>query len=341
MLNVLITGANGFVGSHIVEALLGSKYNIICVVRETSNLKWLKKFKVEYKYGNLNDEKFLHKIVENVDIVIHCAGILYATNRIDYFKVNCIITRKLCKAILEKKHKLKKFIFISSQAGFGPSIAESIDDVYKDNYVVCNPISYYGISKLIAEIEIKKFFYGKIPYTIFRPTAIYGPRDKDMFIIFNLVYNHLVPVTTKKKMFQLVYVKDLANIVLLCLKNDKSNNNIYYVANSTVYTWKDLGDIISSSVNIKTFHIFIPDCVFRFIGLMSKIVSFITKKPNLLNNEKINEILQKYWIYDTKDIENDFNVKFTPLEVASRITYNWYLKNGFLKFIFSLKRNQK
>jgi nucleoside-diphosphate-sugar epimerase len=338
MLNVLVTGANGFVGSHIVETLLKAKYNVICVVRKTSNLRWLKNFKVEYRFGNLNDESFLHEIVKDIDIVIHCAGILYAINRIDYFKVNCIITRKLCDVILEKRPKIKKFIFISSQACFGPSIAECVDDIYEDNCVVCNPISYYGISKLVAEIEIKKKFYGKIPYTIFRPTAIYGPRDKDMFVIFNLVYNHLVPVS-KKKMFQLVYVKDFANIILLCLKNDKSNNNVYYVANPTVYTWADLGDIISSSVGVKTLHIFIPDCIFRFIGIISEIVSFITKKPNLINSQKVNEILQKYWIYDTKKIENDFNVKFTPLEVASRITYDWYLKNNFLKFIFSLKRN--
>jgi nucleoside-diphosphate-sugar epimerase len=224
-------------------------------------------------------------------------------------------------------HKLKKIIFISSQAAMGPSV--SFNSIRKATDIE-SPISDYGLSKLLAEHEIKKKLYGKIPYTILRPAAIYGPRDSDIFIFFKLINKHLKLVTFTKKMLQLVYVKDVVNSVVDCIKNKKTDNNCYYIANSAMYSWGDVGRIISTSVNLKTIPIVIPDFVFKFIGMTSEFLSLFTKKKKILNKQKINEIIKEYWIADTKSSYEDLNVKFTSLEIGSKITYNWYKDNKFL-----------
>jgi nucleoside-diphosphate-sugar epimerase len=325
MSKVLVTGSNGFVGSHIVETLLEANHHVICSVRETSNLKWIKNLPVEYRYGDLNNKEFLEASVKDIDVVVHCAGVVRAKTKDEYFKANVENTKNLCEAILKSNHNLKKFIFISSQAAMGPAGSNGLRKITEQ----CDPVSDYGLSKLAAESEIKKLLSGKIAYTILRPAAVYGPRDRDIFIFFNLVHMHLRPTAITKRFLQLVYVKDVARAVTLCLENKKSNNNTYYLADSMAYTWSDIGKIISFSSGIKTIPLPLPDFVFKLVGLISEIFSNISKKTVVLNNQKITEMLQKYWVADTKPAENDLDIEFTLLEVASKITYNWYLINKF------------
>jgi nucleoside-diphosphate-sugar epimerase len=100
-LRVLVTGANGFVGRHIVETLLEAKHSVICAVRKTSNLRWVENLSVEYKYGDLNDKKFSETAVKDVDAVVHCAGIVRAMSMNEYFKANAENTKNLCEAVLK------------------------------------------------------------------------------------------------------------------------------------------------------------------------------------------------------------------------------------------------
>jgi nucleoside-diphosphate-sugar epimerase len=321
MSKILLTGANGFVGSHITESLVEAKHKVICTIRQKSNLRWIKNLPLEYKYGDLNNKVFLEEVIKDVDFVIHCAGIVRAMYKEEYFKTNVENTKSLCESVLKNNPSLKKFIFISSQAAMGASqlgAVRKITDIPK-------PVSDYGLSKIEAEKELKKILEDKIPYTIFRPAGVYGPRDKDIFIFFSLVHRHLRPVTLKKRLLQLVYVKDIAKSVLSCLENTKTNNNTYYLANSSTYTWGDIGKIISLSVGVNAIPLPVPDFIFKLAGFLSS----ITRKPVVLNKQKITEILQDAWVADTLPAENDLNIKFTNLEVASGITYNWYLKNNW------------
>ncbi|MDR1122582.1 MAG: NAD-dependent epimerase/dehydratase family protein [Endomicrobium sp.] len=325
MFKILLTGANGFVGSHIAETLVEANHKVICTIRQTSNLKWIKNLQLEYKYGDLCNKKFLQEIVEDIDIVIHCAGIVRAMTKENYFKENVENTKNICKAILKNNTNLKKFVFISSQAAMGVlpvGIIKKVTDVPE-------PISDYGLSKIEAEKALIEVLYGKVPYTIFRPASVYGPRDKDIFMFFNLIHKHLRPVTIKKKFLQLVYVKDVAKSVLLCLENKKTDNNVYYLANPSVYTWEDIGKIISYSVGVKSLPLLVPDLAFKAMGFIMEIISKLTGKPVVLNKQKIAEILQDFWVADTFPAKTELNIKFTNLEVGSQITYNWYLKNNW------------
>ncbi|MDR2192278.1 MAG: NAD-dependent epimerase/dehydratase family protein [Endomicrobium sp.] len=325
MLKAVITGANGFVGSHIVEELISKKYQVICIVRSSSNLSKISKFPLLYKYGNLTDKTFLQNCVQNADAVIHCAGTVRAFNKDGYFQSNVENTRNICEAVLKSNKELKKFIFISSQAAMGPSKTlqpRKLDEKEE-------PVSDYGLSKLAAEEVVKNTLGGKIPYTILRPASVYGPGDKDIFIFFNLVHKHLRPVTIEKRILQLVYVKDVAKSVISCIENKKTDDKTYYIAHKTSYTWAQVGKIIAKAAGRKTVPLPLPDFVFKFAGMAAQSFSLLTKKPAVLNKQKINEMLKERWTADTQPAETDLNIDFTKLEIGSKITYNWYLNNKY------------
>ncbi|MCL2485674.1 MAG: NAD-dependent epimerase/dehydratase family protein [Endomicrobia bacterium] len=324
-MRVLLTGANGFVGSHIAEALVAANYQVTCIVRKTSDLKWLKGLSVSYIYGDLNDQNFLESAVKDIDSVIHCAGVVRAMNKEGYFKSNVENTGKLCKAVLKSNPALKKFIFISSQAAMGPSDSGNVRKVSDKE----NPVSDYGLSKLEAEKELKNLLNGKFPFTILRPAAVYGPRDKDIFIFFNLVHKHLRPVTIEKRQLQLVYVKDVAEAAVLSLENSKTDNNTYYLADETPYTWSDVSRIIANTMGRKTIPLLLPDFVFKLAGVIAQSVSYLAKKPAVLNKQKIAEMLQERWTADNSLAKKDLPIEFAKLEIASKITYNWYLYNKY------------
>jgi nucleoside-diphosphate-sugar epimerase len=325
MLRVLITGANGFVGSHIVEEALSAKYQVSAVVRSSSNLERISHLPLFYEYGNLTDLTFLQSCMKDADAVIHCAGAVRAFNKDEYFKANVANTENICKAVLKSGKNVKKFIFISSQAAMGPSkTTEPRKLEHKEE-----PVSDYGLSKLEAEGAVKKILGGKVPYTILRPASVYGPGDKDIFIFFNLVYKRLRPVTIKKRLLQLVYVKDVAKAAISCISNSKTDDNTYYLAEKNPYTWADIGKIIAKSAGRKTIPIPLPDFAFKFAGMAAQSISRLTKKPAVLNEQKINEMLQERWTADTLPAEADLNMEFVKLEIGAKITYNWYLNNKY------------
>lgn len=156
-MKILLTGANGFVGSHIVEELILNNYDVTCIVRKNSNLQWIKTQSVKLKYGSLEDKQFLKEVVSDVDIVIHCAGVVRALDWNAYHEVNVVATKKIIESVLENNINLKKFIFISSQAAMGPSFGGKIRQLNDEEY----PVSDYGRSKLLAE-KVKQL-EGKFP----------------------------------------------------------------------------------------------------------------------------------------------------------------------------------
>ena len=321
-MKVLLTGATGFVGSHIAEELISNKNTIVATIRKTSNLKWIKDYPIRFEYCSLNDEENLYKIVSSVDVIIHCAGVVRALNWEGYYSTNVIGTKNLVQAALKNKNNIKKFIYISSQAAMGPSNDEKPKLLTEKE----NPVSYYGKSKLLAEQEVKKL-EGQIPYTIIRPASVYGPRDKDIFIFFNLVKHHLKPNTHTKRFIQLVFVKDIAKVISIVLNNEKTNNKTYYLCDGNIYSWKDVATTIAKSNNIKTIPVVLFDFIFKTVASFYELVLKITKKPQVLSKEKIVEMLQTYWTADNSDIIKDTDFEFTKLENGAKITYNWYLSN--------------
>jgi nucleoside-diphosphate-sugar epimerase len=289
-MKILITGSNGFIGSHIAETLADRGHHVICLVRRTSNCESLdcltadtsRSTGIEKRIGDVTHPKTLCEAVKGVDAVIHTAGVLRVFDSEYYYHVNRGGTRNLAEALLEYNPKIKKLIYISSQAAMGPSPGLRPKQLGEPE----NPVSDYGLSKLAGEKELQ-LLRGRVPYTILRPASVYGPRDKDIFIFFKLVSLGLRPRTLAKRYFQLVFVKDIAEAAIKAIDNPAADYKTYFLAANTPYTWEEAAREIASAAGRKTIPLPVPDFVFKTAAFLAGIVARFKGKQAVLNSQKI------------------------------------------------------
>jgi nucleoside-diphosphate-sugar epimerase len=324
-MKVLLTGANGFVGSHIAECLVENGHEALCLVRKTSNTEWLKNVRVKYCYGDITDPASLVEPIKECQAIIHNAGLVRAFNKEAYLKANQLGTRNIVEAANKYNPSLQKIIYISSQAAMGPGssmIAKKLTEAE-------TPVSDYGESKLAGEIEVRSI-NNKIPYTILRSSSVYGPRDKDILMFFKLINWHICPESLKKSYFQLVFVRDLAKFTVDSLVKVKTNNNLYFIGDSKPYSHAEIGKSISKVIEKTVLHIPIPQFVFYIVSFFAGIAAKISGKPAVLNMQKVREMNQTYWLADNSKTLEDFRLGFTNFEIGAKITYSWYKENGWL-----------
>ena len=175
----VVTGSTGFVGSHLVEYLLDQGHKVKCIIRKSSNTKWINDKPVEIYNSGLFDQEKLEEIVSGADYIFHVAGVVKSKTPEGYFRGNVTTTYNLLKAVSKSKTKLKRFILVSSQTAAGPSKNGVVVDENMDS----KPITTYGRSKAEAE-EVTKMYKKEIPITICRAPAVYGERDTEIFLVF-------------------------------------------------------------------------------------------------------------------------------------------------------------
>lgn len=323
----LVTGANGFVGSHLVEGLLDKGYQVRCLVRKTSNLKWLSGLDLEYVYGDIAQKDSLKEAVRNVDLVFHSAGLTKAKNREDYFKANAEGTKNLIESCIAENPKLKRFVYISSQAAVGPGI----DRRPTDETASCRPVTYYGESKLDGE-KIALNFPNQFPVTIIRPPAVYGPRDTDMLGFFKVVNSGFrISFGLGESYISLVHVKDLVDGVILAAENTKAVGQTYFIADDRVYSWKEAFNIIAGALNKKTIPVRIPKSLVFFLAFLAEKFSLLLRKTPAFNTQKAKEITQRYWGLNVSKAKTElgFIPKF-PLDKGAAETVKWYREKEWL-----------
>jgi nucleoside-diphosphate-sugar epimerase len=325
---VLVTGANGFLGSHISEALLDKGYQVRALVRKTSDLTNLKGFPLELVYGDLNNIESLPDAVKGVDIVINNAGLTKTNDSMDFFKVNARGTENILKAISFHNPNLQRFILISSTAACGP--APSATPMKED----CRPapLTTYGRSKLEAE---KAVLYYKDRLSaisiILRPCAVYGPRDKEMLSLFKTVKMGIKPAFgCGENYINYTYAKDLAQAVVLAVKANVSSGSIYFVAEKRAYSYSETGTLISNIFGSRAYDLFIPLPLLSFAGIISEKAALIRKKPSVINREKTLEMRQKYWLFDISKIEQEMGFVSTDFVKGATETITWYREKGWL-----------
>jgi dihydroflavonol-4-reductase len=324
---VLVTGSNGFIGSHAVETLLRLGYGVRCLVRRDSDRTWLKGLDVEFHAGELLDPATLETAVGGTDWVLHLAGRTKASSREAFFRANAEGTGNLLRAVVEAGGRLRRFVYVSSIAAAGPDSGEK--PLTEDDPP--GPVTWYGESKLEGE-RIAASYMDRIPVTIIRPPVVFGPRDPDVLSFFRSVRSGFIPrIGGKDSWAGFVYVDDLVRGLVTAAESEAAAGRIYYLATDGALSWTRFGRMIAESLG-KTAHcVPVPPPLLAAVLLLHEAAGRIRGKTGILNLQKYPEYRNRFWRCDTSRAERELG--FRPsvrMEDAVARTLQWYREAGWL-----------
>lgn len=318
---VVVTGANGFVGSHLVDHLLEKNYEVRCIVRKSSDLKWLNGKDIKIFDCGLLDIEGMSKAFQNADYIYHVAGVVKSKKPEGYFKGNVDTTKALLDAACMNVSTLKRVLVVGSLTTVGPSTNETP----ADENVIPKPITTYGRSKLAQE-ELANSYKGKLPITICRAPAVYGERDTEIFIFFQTFNKGLMTtIGFDRKVISLIHVRDLVEGFVLAAQSEKAKGETYFISSDKYYTWDEVGEVTGKIMNKKPFKVAVPHPVVYSVAAIAQFLSLFSKKPATLNLEKAKDITQHAWICSTSKAAKDFGYRQKiSLEQGIERTVNWY-----------------
>ena len=323
-----VTGATGFIGSHLSDLLLEKGFTVRTLVRKTSNLRWIQGKDIECIPGDVRDPHSLERFLEGADYVFHIAGLVKARTREDYFEANDVATRHMLEATKKVAPAVRRFLFVSSQTAGGP--AEALDRPNTED-MPTKPITTYGESKAAAEQTVASFT-GTVPWTIVRPPAVFGPRDTEILIYFRTVakgLNSLIGFNEKR--LNLIYCEDLVRGMYLAATAEISLHRTYYLASERRYSWPEVGRIATAALGKRAVTVRLPHAVVYSVAAISQLVSALQRKAATLNLEKARDITTQYWLCDSSAAQRDLGWREeVELEEAIRRTIEWYRGQGWI-----------
>ncbi len=334
--NLLITGASGFIGSHLIEEALLQGYKVFAAVRKSSKVVLPDHADVTVvQLDYYNDDHLVEQLMSlkqqygRFEYVIHNAGITRAKNVADFNEVNNLLPQRLAQALVTSQNKPAKFILVSSMAAFGPGDKKSRTPI--SIHQPMSPISNYGKSKR----AVSNYFLTQspIPFILVYPTAVYGPRDRDFIEFVKLIKGGFEPyLGLYRQILSMVHVSDLTYAIVGLLEKGIVGNQ-YIVSDNKNYDKKELGAIIKGILHKKTIKLFIPVTPVLWIaGLTELIYKLVApSKTPLLTKEKINEISAANWSCEAKEVWDALGKQPRyDLKSGMQQTIEWYRGNNLL-----------
>ncbi len=318
-----MTGAAGFVGSHVVDELLETGYEVRCLVRATSKLRWLKGKPVALFVADLLSGD-LAAAVEGVGVVIHCAGLTRGSQEA-LRAANQRGTRALAKACRESAAR-PRFVLCSSQAAAGPSTLgrpRAVEDPPA-------PTSDYGRSKLAAEREALAAG-DRLGVVVLRPGAVYGPRDEDTLPYFKMAARGMVIAPgVRRRLVQVVHARDAARALRLAAESDTAEGKTYFVAHPQVLTWSELARGIGRATGRRTLTVRVPAVVLRGAGALAESLG-LGGGAGQLDRRRARDLTQRAWTCDTEATQRELGwLPQYDIEAGLRATAEWYREQGWL-----------
>ena len=326
-MKALVTGATGFIGSHLVEALVHRGAQVRCLVRDKTRLGWVKDLPVEFVVGNCQEKNSLIQGVTDVDQVFHLAGVTTAVKEKTYFEVNALGTENLVHACIENNTRLQKFIYLSSQAAAGPCRRGE----RKRESDPCEPVSPYGKSKLLGE-ELALSHSHELPLLILRPCAVYGPRDKGFYALFECLSKGIKPcLSDHDQHISMCYVEDLVRAILLAAETQTEKGEILFLADGQDYRMEEVAEILAQAMGISALQLRLPKQLLFGLAFLAECVSRVSGKPSILSRGKVEEMIQKNWLCDITKARA--LLAFEPrisLARGAKLAVDWYKKENWL-----------
>ena len=331
-MKILITGASGFIGSFIVEEALRRGNETCAAVRKSSSKAFLQDERIHFIPLNLSSkEQLIEQLKEQqFDYVVHAAGVTKCLNKADFRRINTEGTKNLVEALMAVKMPLKRLVFVSSLSVFG-AIKEQMpyDEIRETD--TPQPNTEYGRSKLAAEQYLDSLGT-RVPYIILRPTGVYGPREKDYFMMAKSIQQHMdLAVGFQRQDITFVYVTDVVQAIFLALEKGKTGRK-YFLSDGEVYQSTTFSDLIHEELGRPWWiRITAPTWVLRIVTFFGEYVGRMTGKVTALNNDKYNILKQRNWRCDIEPARRELG--FEPkvkLKEGVKRTIKWYKDNKWL-----------
>jgi len=327
---VLITGASGFVGFHLIVEALRRDLEVYAAVRKGSDTRHLKEFDLRFCELDYTNPSMLEKQIADggFNYIIHAAGATRAGSQQQYDTINAGYAFNLANAAAAVPGTvLKKFVLISSLAAVGP-LDSRLRLITEDTMPA--PVTAYGRSKLLAEQKLKAL--PSLPLVVLRPTAVYGPRERDIFIMLRSIHRGMEPyigrVADQKLSF--VYVKDLAAVAINSLFLTVSQMT-FNISDGGNYDQYELATLTKQILNKKTVRFHLPYNMVKGMAFALEKWSGWRGKTPVLNREKLHELTAISWQCSIE--KATMHLHYRPqysLEQGLRETLQWYRTNKWL-----------
>ena len=322
-MNALVTGGTGFVGSHLTEALTGRGWNVRVIAKDAM---YHGDLGVETVIADLRDETVLAPLLRDADYIFHVAGLTRACSAAEYYAGNHLATMDLLRNCERHCRSLQRLVYVSSLTAVGPRTGR--DEV--DERTPYHPVSHYGRSKMLAELEVLDAAR-KLPVSIVRPSAIYGPRDRDLFRYFSIIRRGLQPLMGEAgHEVNLVHVDDVVRGILCAADHPAAIGEVFNIGNGN-YTNEEICGAIAAAEGRQPLIFYLPETLAFLTGLAGECCGKLTRRQVFLNAQKIREVVQKSWTCTIEKARNMIGyrpqVALTP---GIHMTYAWYVEKGWL-----------
>ncbi len=316
----VITGANGFVGSHLTEYLLSKNYEVHAIVRRSSNMQWIKDLPIQVHPIGIENIETLKPVLAKANYIFHIAGVVKAKDWAEYYEGNVNTTKNILEAAIGND-QLKRIVVTASLACSAPTVpGKPVNEE-----TLSNPLTFYGKSKLEQE-QLTLSYKDILPVTVLRPPVVFGERDTEVFLFFKTMKMGIFPsLGFDEKTLSLVYIKDLVRGMEMAATSENSKGQQYFIGGQKdEYTWKEMADISAKYLGKKYIRIRVPHFMVHMVAHISEWVAHITGDTATINTQKANEMVQSSWSCESKKAERDFGYKaIYPLDEAIKNTITW------------------
>lgn len=327
---VLVTGATGFVGSHLTRRLLSLGAVVTLLVRRGGNPQLLEEFEAHGAmlcFGDVTDPVSINNAMREQEFVFHCAALYREAKYPDraYMQVNFEGTRNLLEAA--EKERVKCFIHTSTTGVHShiPNPPAREDAPY-------HPADIYQVSKTEAEKLARSYFEsGRLNGVILRPAMIWGEGDKRILKLFRGIARRSLPlIGTGTTWTHWIYVQDLVEAYILAATTEQARGQIYFIAGRQPVLMKDVFATISNIAHVPLLPFRVPAWPIQFFGSIIELLCrpFGVEPP--LHRRRADFFVKNRW-FDTSKAQRELGFKPRgDFEDEAKIIYTWYRQHGWL-----------